>query len=73
MFQILSIRLSRRPCVNVGASRGGKLALPFHAMITYTGLVTLMVLYVPWGVAANYPSKTAYYAQSITRAKPVKP
>ncbi|PVM82148.1 PepSY-associated TM helix domain-containing protein [Caulobacter endophyticus] len=49
------------------------LALPFHAMITYTGLVTLMVLYVPWGVAANYPSKTAYYAQSITRAKPVKP
>lgn len=49
------------------------LALPFHAMITYTGLVTLMVLYVPWGVTANYPSKTAYYAQSITRAKPVKP
>ncbi|MFT4253516.1 MAG: PepSY-associated TM helix domain-containing protein [Caulobacter sp.] len=49
------------------------LALPFHAMITYTGLITLMVLYVPWGVAANYPSKTAYYAESIPRAKPVKP
>jgi uncharacterized iron-regulated membrane protein len=49
------------------------LALPFHAMITYTGLITLMVLYVPWGVAANYPSKTAYYAESITRTKPVKP
>jgi uncharacterized iron-regulated membrane protein len=24
-------------------------ALPFHLMITYTGLVTLMTLYMPWG------------------------
>ncbi len=23
--------------------------LPFHAMITYTGLVTLMAMYMPWG------------------------
>ncbi|GAA5232765.1 PepSY domain-containing protein [Verticiella sediminum] len=23
--------------------------LPFHAMITYTGLVTLMLMYMPWG------------------------
>jgi uncharacterized iron-regulated membrane protein len=23
--------------------------LPFHAMITYTGLVTLMTMYMPWG------------------------
>lgn len=49
------------------------LALPFHAMITYTGLVTLMVIYVPWGVTANYPSRAAYYAESIPKAKPVKP
>jgi uncharacterized iron-regulated membrane protein len=49
------------------------LALPFHAMITYTGLITLMVIYVPWGVTANYPSLKAYYAESIPRAKPVKP
>jgi uncharacterized iron-regulated membrane protein len=49
------------------------LALPFHAMITYTGLVTLMVIYVPWGVTANYPSLKAYYAESIPRAKPVRP
>jgi len=49
------------------------LALPFHAMITYTGLVTLMVIYVPWGVTANYPSKTAYYADSIPRDKAPKP
>ncbi|MGQ9366416.1 PepSY-associated TM helix domain-containing protein [Azospirillum sp. ST 5-10] len=32
--------------------------LPFHAMITYTGLVTLMALYVPWGerVAIETPA-----------------
>jgi uncharacterized iron-regulated membrane protein len=48
------------------------LALPFHAMITYTGLVTLMVIYVPWGVTANYPTKTAYYAESAPRTKAPK-
>lgn len=30
------------------------MALPYHAMITYTGIVTLMVLYLPWGVDAVY-------------------
>ena len=30
------------------------LALPFHLMITYTGLVTLLFLYMPWGVQAVY-------------------
>ncbi len=30
------------------------LALPYHAMITYTGLVTLMFLYMPWGPQAAY-------------------
>lgn len=30
------------------------LALPFHLMITYTGLVTLMTLYMPWAAVANY-------------------
>ncbi len=49
------------------------LALPFHAMITYTGLVTLMVIYVPFGVTANYPTLKAYYAESAPRLKPVKP
>jgi len=28
------------------------LGLPFHLMITYTGLVTLMALYMPWGERA---------------------
>ncbi|SFP60851.1 PepSY-associated TM helix domain-containing protein [Sphingomonas rubra] len=30
------------------------LALPFHLMITYTGLVTLMAMLMPWAVVANY-------------------
>jgi uncharacterized iron-regulated membrane protein len=30
------------------------LALPYHAMITYTGLVTLVAMYMPWPIAANY-------------------
>lgn len=33
----------------------GVLALPFHLMIAYTGLVTLAPMYMPWGVAAAYP------------------
>jgi uncharacterized iron-regulated membrane protein len=30
------------------------LALPYHAMITYTGLITLVAMYMPWPIAANY-------------------
>jgi uncharacterized iron-regulated membrane protein len=30
--------------------------LPFHLMITYTGLVTLMALYVPWGMDVKFPT-----------------
>lgn len=30
------------------------LALPYHLMITYTGLVTLMFMYMPWGPQAVY-------------------
>ncbi|GJD56111.1 PepSY-associated TM helix domain-containing protein [Methylobacterium dankookense] len=32
----------------------GVLALPFHLMITYTGLVTLAPMYMPWGVQTAY-------------------
>lgn len=32
------------------------LGLPFHLMITYTGLVTLMTLLMPWAAIANYES-----------------
>jgi uncharacterized iron-regulated membrane protein len=32
----------------------GVLALPFHLMITFTGLVTLASLSMPWGISAAY-------------------
>jgi uncharacterized iron-regulated membrane protein len=41
----------------------GVLALPFHLMITYTGLVTLMLLYMPWGVDAAYRGDRERYFQ----------
>lgn len=36
------------------------LALPFHAMITYTGLITLVAMYMPWPVAANYKEPAVF-------------
>lgn len=41
------------------------LALPFHAMITYTGLVTLVAMYMPWPIVANYKQPAQFYADSI--------
>jgi uncharacterized iron-regulated membrane protein len=37
------------------------LALPFHLMITYTGLVTLMAMLMPWTVVANYADTEKLY------------
>lgn len=37
------------------------LALPFHAMITFTGLVTLATLYMPFGIAANYAQPANFF------------
>ena len=36
------------------------LALPFHLMITYTGLVALLFTIMPWAISANFPSRAAY-------------
>ncbi|MDH7638335.1 PepSY-associated TM helix domain-containing protein [Sphingomonas sp. MAHUQ-71] len=41
------------------------LALPFHLMITYTGLVSLASLYAPAPVAAAFTSGGAYYAAAF--------
>lgn len=38
------------------------LALPFHAMITYTGLITLVVMYMPWPIAANFAKPADFNA-----------
>lgn len=41
----------------------GVLALPFHIMISYTGLVTLMFLYVPWAQFALYGADGTRFSQ----------
>ncbi len=44
------------------------MALPYHAMITYTGIVTLMFLYLPWGVNAAYPKdEDAFFSEAFAR------
>ena len=40
------------------------LALPYHAMITYTGLITLVMMYMPWPVAANYQQPKAFAVEA---------
>jgi len=44
------------------------LALPYHAMITYTGLVTLMFMYMPWGPQVAYKAHggtDTFFAEAI--------
>jgi uncharacterized iron-regulated membrane protein len=38
------------------------LALPFHLMITYTGLVTLLFTLMPWAISANFADEDAVAA-----------
>lgn len=40
------------------------LALPFHAMITYTGLITLVLMYMPWPILANYKDPETFASQA---------
>lgn len=50
------------------------LALPYHLMITYTGLITLMLLYMPWGVSTAYEGdKRAFRAEFKPYRASVKP
>jgi len=52
----------------------GVLALPFHLMITYTGLITLMTLYMPWGVVTAYQGdQKAFSAEVFPQARAPKP
>lgn len=50
----------------------GVLALPFHVMITYTGLVTLLFTLMPWAITANYPSRDAFYEEAFSRPDKVE-
>lgn len=50
--------------------------LPFHLMITYTGLVTLMAMYMPWGQQAAFQTpaeRQQLTAQMNASPPPVKP
>lgn len=49
------------------------LSLPFHLMITYTGLITLMTLYMPWAVDANFGGgRDAFFAELFPRTEKVQ-
>lgn len=41
------------------------IALPFHAMITYTGLITLVLMYMPWPIVANYKTPKAFGVEAF--------
>lgn len=47
------------------------IALPFHLMITFTGLVTLAVMYMPWGIAANYADRATFQDAVFGRTEDV--
>jgi uncharacterized iron-regulated membrane protein len=50
------------------------LALPYHLMITYTGLITLMMMYMPWGVLTAYDGDArAFRAELKPGPEQVKP
>ncbi|WP_294319517.1 PepSY-associated TM helix domain-containing protein [uncultured Sphingomonas sp.] len=48
------------------------LALPFHLMITYTGLVTLIAMLMPWAIVANYSDESKLYATVFPEAPMVE-
>jgi uncharacterized iron-regulated membrane protein len=51
----------------------GVLALPYHLMITYTGLLTLMFLYLPWGLERAYGNSRAAFHAEASRGIAVPP
>jgi len=55
---------------NISAVMG----LPYHAMITYTGIVTLMFMYLPWGIQARYGEDSdRFYAETTSFIDEVRP
>ena len=41
------------------------LALPYHLMITYTGLITLIALTMPWPILTNFEGNRAAYTAAV--------
>mgnify|MGYP006143689525 CR=1 FL=1 len=48
------------------------LGLPFHLMITYTGLVTLMAMLMPWATLANYADDAKMFEALFPQAPEVE-
>lgn len=56
-----------------GHNAAAVLALPFHVMITYSGLMLLMTLLMPWGIDAAYRGDAqAFYSEWGRRPPPVQ-
>ena len=51
----------------------GVLAMPFHLMITFSGLVTLASLNMPWGIVANYGNDLAAAYHDLTPGAVARP
>ncbi len=52
----------------------GTLALPFHLMIAYTGLITLLSSYMPWPQKAVYGEETRLlFEESYVQSEPLPP
>lgn len=52
----------------------GVLALPYHTMICYSGLVTLMFLTMPWAIKQLYPdNNNAFFAAALPQAPRLPP
>ncbi len=52
----------------------GVLAIPFHVMITYTGIATLALMYMPWGVLAAYQGDALrFYGETGQITAPLAP
>lgn len=49
------------------------LALPYHLMITYTGLVLFMMMLMPWGIDSAYPGQRAAFNSEAFGSAPARP
>lgn len=45
------------------------IALPYHLMITYTGLITLMLIYIPWTVDSAYSGDNQAFLKELNPAR----
>lgn len=54
-----------------GHNAAAVLGLPFHVMITYTGLVTLSAMLMPWATIANYADQSKLFTAMFPAAAEV--